>query len=825
MVDGDAIVIIVGLLIAIPLGIAAVIFLIVPAGKAAAWLIRRVFTFIGREIADLLRIIGSVVTSLILVPITLLNVLLGRWSSAAHYGRAIETEWKAIFGSIYRVLIGHPARLLCLTPLTEGLERRIPEAVAHAPAADKPGRRVGQFDGYTIVGSLPGGGSGSRLYVAEPTAQKLAAFNRMGIPIVDRVVIKSFSLNDGSSLPQIVRENRALPAAKRLGLILEHELTDERFYYVMRYVPGDSLGVVTQRLHALAGGGGLSGRSLAEAVSYAADIVDTLTRYHSGGLWHKDVKPDNIIVSDGRAHLVDFGLITPLRSSMTLTTHGTEYFRDPEMVRMALRGVKVHEVDGAKFDIYAAGAVLYSMIENSFPAHGGLSQISRKCPEAIRWVVRRAMTDYDKRYESAAVLLADLQAIAAASDPFALRPADLPSVRHGSGFDAAAYQPPPIPGPDVDEVAAGRVGPAAPGGRAGRFFENVGRAVDDTVAGFGRTGSPIPGGASATTPRPAGRPAFRVTSWWSGRYSVDPHAHPAQHPFDGDNIARNLRVAGATAAEQLGRARDRARQARERAQSRMTSRRKDYPGGVNAGVGFAAFLLMALGAVLLFGIVSPGKLLSRHINISNGAVSIDTSDMLVETPEPPEPPLEVIVAEADAAPRPPEAPAPPVSAAESAPAATAIRTARNVPTRVNASVLVVQESLAFSLDDQKVIEAQLSRLRQTGFRLVGAGQEEPAAAGQPSPEMELLAGFKSAVGLAPFAGPQAAQAARDWLAEHDDLAMVVWVGRGDDTKPQVWVIGRRGCDPALVSAAGDALGATGPLNSPAPAERRRPRRG
>jgi serine/threonine protein kinase len=83
---------------------------------------------------------------------------------------------------------------------------------------------------------------------------------------------------------------------------------------------------------------------------------------------------------------------------MTLTTHGTEYFRDPELVRMALKGVKVHEVDGTKFDIFAAGAVLYSMIENSFPAHGVLSQITKRCPEALRWIVRRAMTDYDKRY-------------------------------------------------------------------------------------------------------------------------------------------------------------------------------------------------------------------------------------------------------------------------------------------------------------------------------------------------------------------------------------------------------------------------------------------
>ena len=82
------------------------------------------------------------------------------------------------------------------------------------------------------------GGSGSKLYIAKPSPQKLAGFSRAGITGVDQVVIKSFSLRDGSTLPQIVRESRALPAAKRLGLILEHELSNERFYYITRYVPG-----------------------------------------------------------------------------------------------------------------------------------------------------------------------------------------------------------------------------------------------------------------------------------------------------------------------------------------------------------------------------------------------------------------------------------------------------------------------------------------------------------------------------------------------------------------------------------------------------------
>src|SRR5205085_6474764 len=134
----------------------------------------------------------------------------------------------------YRMAVGHPARLLCLTSLVDGIENRIPQAVAAAPGADRPSGRTGQFEGYKIVGSLQGGGSGSKLYVAVPDAAKLAAFSRAGDPDVKEVVIKSFSLKDGSSLPQIVRENRALDAAKRLGLILEHELTAEKFFYVMR---------------------------------------------------------------------------------------------------------------------------------------------------------------------------------------------------------------------------------------------------------------------------------------------------------------------------------------------------------------------------------------------------------------------------------------------------------------------------------------------------------------------------------------------------------------------------------------------------------------
>jgi hypothetical protein len=200
-------------LIGLPLGIAAVVYLIVPACKGVSWFVVHVGTFIVREIGDALRVVGGLITALFFVPLILGNVIIGRWSGASHFGRALQAEFKALGASLYRIAIGHPARLLCLGALTEGIERRLPEAMAAAPGADKPPRRVGQFDGYSIVGSLPGGGSGGRLYIAEPSREKLTAFDRAGIADVQQVVIKCFSLRDGSSLPQIVRENRALPAA------------------------------------------------------------------------------------------------------------------------------------------------------------------------------------------------------------------------------------------------------------------------------------------------------------------------------------------------------------------------------------------------------------------------------------------------------------------------------------------------------------------------------------------------------------------------------------------------------------------------------------
>ncbi|NRA57516.1 MAG: hypothetical protein HRU13_05295, partial [Phycisphaerales bacterium] len=240
-------------ILAILLLMPAAIVIIVYAVKAFAFIIKRLGAFIIGMVGDALRLVGIVITIPILSLLVVANIVIGRWSAAGHFGRGVADEVRTFGAALYRLAIGHPARLLFLTPLTEGLERRLPDIVAAAPGPDKPRRRVGSFEGYEITGSLPGGGSGGKLYIATPDERKRGAFLRQGQGEVEHVVIKSFHLSEGSSLPQIVRESRSLESARKMGLVLEHELNDERFYYVMRYAPGDSLTRVTQQMHAMTG--------------------------------------------------------------------------------------------------------------------------------------------------------------------------------------------------------------------------------------------------------------------------------------------------------------------------------------------------------------------------------------------------------------------------------------------------------------------------------------------------------------------------------------------------------------------------------------------
>lgn len=862
MASGIGIILIIfGVLVGVVIAAVLVMYLIVPLFKAIGWIFARIFGFIGGEIADVARLIGALITSIIFLPLILGTVVIGRWSASAHFGRAFQREAGTMGGCLYRIFLGHPARLVGLAPLTEGLEHRIPEVVRAAPGSDKPAGRAGQFDGYKIIGSLMGGGSGAKLYIAEPDAIKRATFERQGFGEVGRVVIKVFSIRDGSTLPQIVRESRALDAARRLGFVLDHDLTPERFFYITRYVPGESLGLVTQQLHA-SNSVGLAGKDLSKAMKYVADLLATLDSYHKGGLWHKDVKPDNIIVHDDTAHLVDLGLVTPLRSAMTLTTHGTEYFRDPEMVRMALKGAKVHQVDGAKFDVFAVGAVLYSVIENSFPAHGGLSQITKRCPESLRWIVRRAMADYDKRYPTASDMLADLATVRAASDPFALRPADLPSVRGGNDehpplphadaapfVDAAraAHAASPIPPqvPPANPYAHAAAEPAhpfaTPEHAAPRSRTRPQLVITDWFKGRYRVaGEQAVAGAPRATPPAAGGPraaaaaamatAAEAMNRAAERFGAHtPHAAPPAnaHAAPQPNVHAQQRAHAQrvraipdptrrSAQEQLRSARSRAAAARERARSRMSgrsarARRTDGVSGVNPGVATAVFGFIGV-CVLVAGGVVVGSLMRQGSMNPDGPRLVIGEDPAL-TPNP---------ATLDRAGDPIAIPA--VANSNDIVNARIADAMETASTRIlelqqvfreaselasvaaqspGGTVIVLTDVLPpMSRGSRSTIEAAIARMMAFGFTLVGNVPGIDVEGDEIDRQNDILARLRSARGQVPLGSDDATRIFQSFLAANPDHGdAVVWIAPGEDRdEPTFYLVVRNDSGGSTVRA-------------------------
>jgi hypothetical protein len=116
------------------------------------------------------------------------------------------------------------------------------------------------------------------------------------------------------------------------------------------------------------------------AISIAAQVADALHHAHQRSLIHRDVKPNNILMSrDGRPLLTDFGIAKALHDSSGLTRTGTSIGTPEYMAPEQIQGQKV---DG-RTDIYALGIVLYEMLVGwvPFSAHTPVAALYKQVNE------------------------------------------------------------------------------------------------------------------------------------------------------------------------------------------------------------------------------------------------------------------------------------------------------------------------------------------------------------------------------------------------------------------------------------------------------------
>jgi len=136
-------------------------------------------------------------------------------------------------------------------------------------------------------------------------------------------------------------------------------------YYVMPYVEGESLYQRLERERRL---------SVDDALRITHDVADALGYAHNGGVVHRDVKPENILLAGGRALVADFGLARAIgaadyrKLTETGVVLGTIYYMSPEQ----LGG---HRDLDQRADIYSLGCILYEMLTGEPPYTGSFHQV------------------------------------------------------------------------------------------------------------------------------------------------------------------------------------------------------------------------------------------------------------------------------------------------------------------------------------------------------------------------------------------------------------------------------------------------------------------
>lgn len=210
---------------------------------------------------------------------------------------------------------------------------------------------------YRIDGLLGSGGM----------AQVYEAYDlRLARPVAVKTMQPGLVLDPGFPV-RFRREAQAMAALGHPNVVTVHDTGEEPRpdgppvpYFVMEMVTGGSL---ADRLHA---SGALG---VAQALEIAEQVLAALAVSHGRGLVHRDIKPPNVLFTEGgAAKVADFGIVRAAFGAGTVLTGtnmvvGTPQYMSPEQVQGSAG------LDG-RSDLYAVGVLLFEMLTGRVPFDG-----------------------------------------------------------------------------------------------------------------------------------------------------------------------------------------------------------------------------------------------------------------------------------------------------------------------------------------------------------------------------------------------------------------------------------------------------------------------
>lgn len=225
-------------------------------------------------------------------------------------------------------------------------------------------------------------------------------------------ILKDEFASDEVSVQRFINESKAVLMLSHPNIvkIFDVSVKGEYKYIVMEYIDGITLKSYMQRKGAL---------SVKETISYSIQILRALEHAHLGGIVHRDIKPQNImLLKNGQIKVTDFG-IAKLPDAKTLTATdkaiGTVYYISPEQAA-GEKGID------RRTDLYSVGVLMYEMITGRLPFDGenpvsiALKQINEDAkapteliptiPKGLEQIIQFAMEkDKDKRFQTATQMI------------------------------------------------------------------------------------------------------------------------------------------------------------------------------------------------------------------------------------------------------------------------------------------------------------------------------------------------------------------------------------------------------------------------------------
>ena len=201
---------------------------------------------------------------------------------------------------------------------------------------------------YEILGRI---GSGGMADVYKGKDHKLNRF-------VAIKVLKSDYRSDETFIKKFLSEAQAAAGLMHPNVVNVYDVGQDRglYYMVMELVEGITLKDYIEKKGKL---------SAKETISIAIQMVTGIQAAHNCHIIHRDIKPQNIIISkEGKVKVTDFGIARATTSTQTISTSvmGSVHYTSPEQAR----GGIVDE----KSDLYSAGITMYEMITGHVPFDG-----------------------------------------------------------------------------------------------------------------------------------------------------------------------------------------------------------------------------------------------------------------------------------------------------------------------------------------------------------------------------------------------------------------------------------------------------------------------